>query len=652
MRYPLGRAREYGGYIGPNPPSTCQRRPPRRGNLGLVTVASQERVQTEQVAAAVQTRPATTRSYKQILVLLITAFTYLMCVFAPPHLMDDVDAAEATQAKNMLLSGDWVTGRLNGVAYLDKAPLKYWTTVSLYKIFGIHDWVARLPTAIAAILLCWLVMRMASWAFSREAGFYAGLVTSTSLGLFLFTRTIIPDVILTLLIGCALWSFLRLQESRTHAYPWAMGFYAAMALAVLTKGFVGVIFPAGIVLAYLIAARKLGDGDMWRRLHVVPGVLLFLAIAAPWHILATLRNPPYFNLNFHAGPHFGGSYRGFFWFYFINEQVLRFLNERWPRDYNTVPRLWFWASTLAWFFPWSMALPGALRLNFRPTDRAGRVRLFALCWVGVIMVFFTFSTTQEYYSMPIYPAFAVLLGSILATQRKWTAIAMRISGTVALFGLAAIGTILFLVRNAPTPGDIATALHKHAGLYTLSLGHIADLTLPAFAYLKAPLALAAFACLIGAIGVWKLRGGRAILATAAMLVIFFQAARLALVAFDPYLSSYPIAAALNRSPQGTLVINGEYNAWSSVFFYWRDSALILNGRYFILEYGSYEPNAPKVFIEDGDIKQLWSGSNRYYLLTKQQDLPHLQAVLGNQDLHLVCESGDKLLFSNRSDTGA
>ena len=617
----------------------------------VVVVTRHEWAQTDQVAA-VQTRPAPARSYKHALVLIIAAFTYLMCVFSPPHLMDDVDAAEAIQAKNMLLSGDWVTMRLNGVAYLDKAPLKYWLTASLYRIFGIHDWVARLPTAIAAILLCWLVMRMASWTISREAGFYAGLVMSTSLGLFLFTRTVIPDVILTLLIACALWSFLRLQESRSHTFHWAMGLYASTALAVLTKGFVGIVFPAGIVLAYLTATRKLLDRETWRRLHILSGILLFLAIAAPWHILATLRNPPYFNLNFHAGPHFGGSYRGFFWFYFINEQVLRFLNERWPRDYNTVPRLWFWASTLVWFFPWSMAAPGALRLNFKPADRAGRMRLYALCWIGVVMLFFTFSTTQEYYSMPIYPAVAVLLGSVFAARTKWTRIAMRISSVVAVLAFVAIAAILMLVRKLPTPGDIATALHQHPGLYSLSLGHMADLTLPAFAYLKGPLALAAFGFLIGAVGAWKLRGLRAILATAAMLVVFFQAARLALVAFDPYLSSYPIAAALNRSPQGTLVINGEYNAWSSVFFYWRDSTLILNGRYFILEYGSYEPGSPKVFLEDNDIKPLWNSNRRFYLLTKQQDLSHLQALLGNQDLHLIFESGDKLLFCNQNDTGA
>jgi 4-amino-4-deoxy-L-arabinose transferase-like glycosyltransferase len=118
-------------------------------------------------------------------------------------------------------------------------------------------------------------------------------------------------------------------------------------------------------------------------------------------------NPPYFDFACSEA----GSYHGFFWFYFINEQVLRFLNLRYPRDYNTVPRLYFWAFHLLWLFPWSAFLAGAVQGGFRPVDRASRVRLLALCWVGFILAFFSFSTTQEYYSMPCYPALALLIGS-------------------------------------------------------------------------------------------------------------------------------------------------------------------------------------------------------------------------------------------------
>src|SRR5437879_3813827 len=123
--------------------------------------------------------------------------------------MDDVDAVQAQIARNMLASGDWVTARLDGVPYLEKAPLIYWAIAISYKIFGVHDWVARIPIALSAIALCWLTAAFGAWAFGKRAGFYAGLCLATCIGLFLFTRILIPDVMLTFAVTLALWSFLR-----------------------------------------------------------------------------------------------------------------------------------------------------------------------------------------------------------------------------------------------------------------------------------------------------------------------------------------------------------------------------------------------------------------------------------------------------------
>ena len=134
---------------------------------------------------------------------------FLGTIASPPSLMDDVDAVQAQIARNMLESGDWVTARLNGVAYLEKSPLVYWMMAVSYIVFGVHDWAARLPLALASVLLCWVTYRFGRWAFGEKAGFYAGLSVSTSIGLFLFTRILIPDVVLTLVITVSLWAFLR-----------------------------------------------------------------------------------------------------------------------------------------------------------------------------------------------------------------------------------------------------------------------------------------------------------------------------------------------------------------------------------------------------------------------------------------------------------
>ena len=331
--------------------------------------------------------------------------------------MDDVDAEQAQTAQNMLVSGDWVTAHINGLRYMEKPPLVYWTIAASYKVFGVHDWAARIPIALSAMGLAWLTAAFGTWAFGKRAGFYAGLCLATCIGLFLFTRILIPDAMQAFTIALAMWAFLRaLDDEERQPRIWALVFGAALGTGLLLKSLIAVVFPVGAAVLYLLVTRQLFSLQVWKRLHVFSAALVAIVIAAPWHILATLRNPPYFAFTLHAGP---GQYHGFLWFFFINEQLLRFLNLRYPHDYNTVPRLWFWLLHLVWLFPWSVYLPAVAKLSFKPIDRAGRARLLALCWTGFVLIFFTFSTTQEYYSMPAYPAMALLLGSAMAAGGDW-----------------------------------------------------------------------------------------------------------------------------------------------------------------------------------------------------------------------------------------
>ncbi|MBZ5561129.1 MAG: glycosyltransferase family 39 protein [Acidobacteriia bacterium] len=561
--------------------------------------------------------------------------------------MDDVDAVQAQIARNMLASGDWVTAHMNGIAYLEKAPLVYWMMAASFRLLGVHDWSARLPLALAVIALCWVTGRFGAWAFGTRAGLYSGLVLSTCIGLFLFTRILIPDATLTLTITLMLWSFLRvLDPEEVHPRLWAAVMAASVGAGLLLKGLVALVFPAGAGFVYLAATRQLFLRDTWKKLCPLSGLLIVALLAAPWHVLATLRNPPFFDFTMHSAP---GEYRGFFWFYFINEHVLRFLNLRYPRDYNTVPRLWFWLLQLVWLFPWSFYFPAAARLRYKPVDRAGRARLLALCWFGVVMVFFTLSTTQEYYSMPAYPALALLLGSAMTEDDPWVRRGTLLIGGTAAAALAVIAIILLKVRGMPTPGDISVALRQHPELYTFSLGHIGDLTLRGFAYLQSPLLLAGIAVFIGAAGLWVWRENphRAFLAAACMMVVFFHAARLAMVAFDSYLGSKPLADALMTEPGGKLVEADAYYSFSSVFFYTNRQALLWNGRKTNLEYGSYAPGAPHVFIDDADLKKLWTSGGGYYLLAGGGDLPRLRELLGPSALHIVKESGGKYLITTQ-----
>jgi 4-amino-4-deoxy-L-arabinose transferase-like glycosyltransferase len=573
---------------------------------------------------------------------LVAAAIFMGCMISPPSLMDDVDAVQAQIARNMLQSGDWVTARLDGVAYLEKSPLKYWMIAVSFLIFGVHDWSARIPLALSTVLLCWVVARFGNWAFGKRAGIRAGLVLATSIGLFLFTRILIPDVILTLTVTVALWSLVRaLDEGESRPRLWALLMWACMGTGLLLKGLIAAAFPVAAGLLYLFFTKQLFVRKTWQRLRPFAGIGLLLLIAAPWHVLATIRNPPYFDFTMHSE---SGSYHGFFWFYFINEHVLRFLNLRYPRDYNTVPRLYFWLFHLLWFFPWSAYFPVVAKLNFRAPDRASRVRLLALCWCGFILVFFTFSTTQEYYSMPCYPALALLLGSAMATGHRWLGVGTKVAGAIAAICAAAIAAILWMARGLPAPGDISVALSQNPELYTLSLGHMTDLTLRAFAYLKLPLAMAGVALLVGTIGAWK---RRPVAAFTIMMVLFFHAARVAMVAFDPYLSSRVLAEALLNAPPGRLIVDDQYYTFSSVFFYTNRRALLLNGRVNNLEYGSYAPNAPKgVFIDDRELERLWHGPERWYLAIEARKMPRVASLLGNSLFH-VKQSGGKFLVTNQ-----
>ena len=578
-------------------------------------------------------------------VLLAAAAIYLTGIISPPSLMDDVDAVQAQIARNMLTSGDWVTARLDGVVYFEKSPLVYWLIAFAFRLFGVHDWAARIPIALSAIGLAWLTASFGNWAFGRRAGFYAGLVMATCVGLWLFTRILIPDVMLTLSTCLAFWAFQRaIEPQELQSRRWAAVLAASLGVGVMLKGLIALIVVAGGAFAYLAITRQLFSRDTWRRLHVVSGAIIFLLIAAPWHILATLRMPPYLVFTMRSAP---GEYHGFFWFYFMNEHVLRFLNLRYPRDYNTVPRPAFWLLHLVWLFPWSVYFPAVARQNFRPLDRAGRTRLLAVCWAGFLLVFFTFSTTQEYYSMPIYPALALLLGSAMATENSWTRWGTRVLGSISALCAIAIGVLLYLVRNTPAPGDISNALQQHPGTYTLSMSHMGDLTVQSFAYLRAPLAMAGIAFMVGALACWLLRGRQAYLAMALMMVLFIHASRAAMVVFDPYLASRPLANALLKAPAGGLIMNGPYYEFSSVIFYTDRNALLWNGRINNLQYGSYSPGSPPVFLDDRQFQALWNSSNRYFVLSDETRRKHLQQAAASDHLFLVAESGTKFLYSNQ-----
>ncbi len=336
-----------------------------------------------------------------------------------PGLLDDADSTHAEAAREMVATGDYVTLHINGVRYLEKPPLPYWLVAFSYKVFGVNEFSTRLPMVLSVMLLGVLAFCWGRRAFGDRTGIYAALFVYTCAGIYLFTRVLIPDVLLSLLIAAALYLFLTALEPGASPWRWYAG-YSLMALGVLTKGLIALVFPGGAAFFFLLVT---GEWRRWREFRLLSGLVLFFAIAAPWHIVAGLRNPG------------TAQHHGFFWFYFVNEHFLRFLGKRYPRDYSKLPATLYWSLHLVWLFPWSLYLPAALRtamqawrgrshgisdpgVTSRRGDFAERTRL--LCWIfaGVVLIFFAISTNQEYYTFPAYLPLLLLLADGIAQGER------------------------------------------------------------------------------------------------------------------------------------------------------------------------------------------------------------------------------------------
>ena len=324
--------------------------------------------------------------------------------------------------------------------------------------------------------------------------------------------------------------------------------WAAIGTGLLLKGLIAAVFPVASGAAVSGAdAATAGRGGRGGGCRPFTGMLLLLAIAAPWHVLATLRNPPYFDFTMHSEP---GSYHGFFWFYFINEHVLRFLNLRYPRDYNTVPRLYFWLFHLLWFFPWSVYFPAACEAcdTGSRTGRRGR----ACCACAGPASSWCSSRSRRRRSITRCRAIRRWRCCWAARWRAGTGgceWGTRAIGVVAALALAAIAAILWTVRGLPAPGDISAALTPESGrLHAVAGAH--DGPDAGVVRLSAAAAGGGGSGVRGGDVAARGGGGARRLALVAMMVLFFHAARLALVVFDPYLSSRPLAEALLRGAAG------------------------------------------------------------------------------------------------------
>jgi 4-amino-4-deoxy-L-arabinose transferase-like glycosyltransferase len=590
-----------------------------------------------------------------VLVLIALWAVIYMAGLSRPALLDDADTVHAEAAREMLQRHDWVTLYVNGIRYLEKAPLMYWGVATSYTLFGISEWSTRFPLMLVVLAMILSTYGLGRWALGSEGGFDSALVLATALGPFLFTRFLIPDVAVGLWLTLTFWLFLvsleqqKLEQAKPARWT-CWGLAAVCALNVLTKGLIGLVFPAGAIGLYLLLTGNLRH---LLKLRLFSSALVFLAIAAPWHILAALRNPA------------EGHVRGFLWFYFVNEHILRFLNKRVPRDYDTVPLLLFWALLVLWLIPWTAFLPQSLqdvprrwREFHAQMSRRQRAYLLFFLWNVVIVGFFSLSTRQEYYTIPAIPGMALLVGGWLQRESASAADSCeRRNGRISSAVLLAVGVIIAVVgfallffSKAPAPGtDLSDLLRKNPQDYALSFGHFLDLTPQAMGAFRVPLFGFSLAFLLGTLANWMLRrrarAGAGNAALAAMMVVVLACVRIAFGIFSPIISSKDLAMAIRGQyrPGDQIVVSGLYENASTLNFYTGLPLHSLHTPGGNMWYGTQFPGAPRVFETQASFLEMWNGPQRVFFWTDQEDPVALRGLTS----YVVARRGGKTIFANR-----
>jgi len=308
------------------------------------------------------------------------------------HLIPSDEGRYAEIAREMLVTGDWVTPRYNGYKYFEKPPLQIWATATAFNIFGVGDWQARLWTALTGFLTIVFIGFTGARIYSSRAGWLAAVALASSPMWVIGGHINSLDMGLSAFLVAALCSLLLAQTSsnKTYSRNWMWACWAFMALATLSKGVIGVAIPGMVFAVYSITAW---DWKIWKRLHIISGSILFLAITAPWFVLIAQRNPEFLE------------------FFFIHEHLQRFTQTAHSR---TGPIYFFLPLLLLGFLPWIAQVPGAIAQTWRERNREFSSGWLLTCWFVVILGFFSISQSKlPGYIIPLFPALALIVGSQL-----------------------------------------------------------------------------------------------------------------------------------------------------------------------------------------------------------------------------------------------
>ncbi len=551
-----------------------------------------------------------------------------------PAIYDETEGQYSGAAKEMLARGDWLVPTNNGVPRFQKPPLVYWAIMGSMSVFGVNEFGARLPNALATLGWLWATYLLGARIGGRALGVFSALALGSACGFFVFCHLIMPEPYLACFVTLAMWCFFSAWARPEAARGWFAWAWACMGLATLSKGIHGAAYPL-LAVAASVALRP-RQARFWLGLLSWRGVALFALIVVPWYAAVEWRYP------------------GFAWDHFVNEQLGHSLNKRWPPTSNQVSPLVFVVQHIFFLVPAALFAPMAW-LAWRRCDHARRLDTFSKhllgCWFLVTFVTSFISARQDYYTMSAWSAAAVWLAlpwaSPVALPRRGFVIPLVVLVGAGLVGLAAAHWI----NSAPGGEAVhAVPMVERDHLWTAIQGF----SMNAWKRFVPLLQGTALSFVVGGAAaiLWLWRGNRmaAGLAVAGMMAVPLLAAARGFCLKEDYFSLVSAARSINRLADGgaIAVYHGEPNLASSLFFY-------LDRR---VHWVGARPNADfaprtlgvgrELYLTEESFAARWKGEGQVFLITEETCIEEWDRALGLTDRQRmpVGRSGTRVVMCN------
>ena len=568
-------------------------------------------------------RNAHSVQWRDVLVLMVICAVPFLLFLGNVPLIDPDEGRYAEIPREMLERGDFITPTLNYVKYFEKPPLLYWLNAASIKLFGLNEFAARLLSALSGMATVLATYIIALRTFDRRTALLAALFLATAAGFVLQSRIILTDMLLTFCLTSSLGAFIiaagREEWRRSRGGTWYL-FYLFSALSVLTKGLIGFVFPAGIIFLYILITR---EWRILRRMHLVSGMLLFLAVVTPWFILVSMRNPDFAR------------------FFFIHEHYERFIST----VHGRYQPFWFFIPVLAGtMLPWSFFIPGALGRAWRDRHHEnGRAALFMLIWAVLIFLFFSKSGSKLVpYMLPVFPPLAILIANRFNTifegrGREIKLAVILLGGALTLLGAVAMGyswlpqATAIIITLLPS----LTAPLKQFVTHAPIVSTVAGVTIGLLFLLQGML-------LLRSAGRNPVRIVVMLCLGSFLLEILVPQLIMGSVARVESPRDLALKARSLAGPDSRIVTSGPMQAVS----WYAERRVLVTGKLDELEFGSKQGDQSAWFPDREALSKLWGGKSHILFILKKGELDSLLPLL-RPHIKVVQESGRLVLISNR-----